>query len=64
MPGCYIAQDPNEVHAALELLQAEHQAGAEARVDRETVLADLDYVRSVERFAELIREATQGFGST
>jgi hypothetical protein len=60
MPGCYVAQGPTEVHAALELLQAEHQAGAEAWVDRGTVLAELDYARSVERFAELLREAAQG----
>jgi hypothetical protein len=57
MQGCNVAHGPDEVRAALEQLYAEHEAGAEAWIDREPVLAQLEYGRSAERFADLVRQA-------
>jgi glycosyltransferase involved in cell wall biosynthesis len=56
LAGCHIAETPAEIETALDGLYREYQAGADAWVDRGDLLAELQYRRRVERFAELVRE--------
>jgi hypothetical protein len=54
--GCIVAEGASEVRAALEAFYHEYRGGADAWIDRSTLLADLEYGRRVEQFAELLRE--------
>jgi glycosyltransferase involved in cell wall biosynthesis len=54
--GCIVAEGASEVRAALEAFYQEYRGGADAWIDRSTLLADLEYGRRVEQFAELLRE--------
>jgi glycosyltransferase involved in cell wall biosynthesis len=59
LPGCLIAENPADVHAALDDLYRQHEAGAGAWVDRGHLIAELQYPRRVERFAEFIHEVVK-----
>jgi len=59
LPGCRIVETPAEIETALDGLYREYQAGADAWVDRGNLLAELQYRRRVERFAELVREVAK-----
>jgi hypothetical protein len=59
LSGCLIAETPGEVQASLDDFYRQYVAESEAWVDRGTLLAELQYRRRVEQFAELIQEVAR-----
>jgi len=59
LTGCLIADTPTQVQAALDDLYRQYEAGSAAWVDRGSVIAELQYSRRVERFAEFIHEVVK-----
>jgi glycosyltransferase involved in cell wall biosynthesis len=56
LPGCLIAETPGEVDSALDTFYQQYVADSCARLDRGTLLDELQYRCRVERIAELVRE--------
>jgi hypothetical protein len=59
LPGCLIAETPAEIQAALDDLYRQYETGSGAWVDRGSLIAELQYSRRVERFAEFIRDVAK-----
>lgn len=59
LPGCLIAETPEQIQTALDDFYRQYEAGSGAWVDRGDLIAQLQYHRRVERFAELIHEVTK-----
>lgn len=59
LPGCLIAETPTEIQAALDDLYRQYEAGSGAWVDRGSLIAELQYSRRVERFAEFIHDVVK-----
>jgi hypothetical protein len=59
LPGCLIAETPTEIQAALDDLYGQYEAGSGAWVDRGSLIAELQYSRRVERFAEFIHDVVK-----
>jgi hypothetical protein len=54
--GCIVAERAEEVSAALDRFYREYQSGSDASIDRAALVAENQYPRRVERFAEVLRE--------
>ena len=52
-------RDPTEIQAALDDLYRQYEAGSGAWVDRGSLIAELQYSRRVERFAEFIHDVVK-----
>jgi len=59
LPGCLIVETPTEVRAALDDFYQQYEAGSAAWVDRGNLIAELQYARRVERFAEFIHDVVK-----
>ena len=59
LPGCLIAETPTEIQAALDDLYRQYEAGSGAWVDRGSLIAELQYRRRVECFAEFIHDVVK-----
>jgi hypothetical protein len=57
--GCIVAERPEEVRTALERFYRDYEAGNEAWLDRGPLLAELQYSRRAQDFAQLLGEVVR-----